>query len=192
MRCSVALLVALVAAPLGCSSGGATPQQGADPSLALLGGDTTIFDDGDEAFAYPGRNLSDDHRSLFQLGDGVFNRNWVTAPATPQGADGLGPTYNGISCSACHTSNGRGAPPATPDEPFLGLLLRLGVPGTNEHGGPNPDPTYGGQLNPFAILGVRGEAQLLLMTDVIRDQRHGTRDPQCDNDGGRDDRDGDD
>ncbi|HEX7672300.1 MAG TPA: di-heme oxidoredictase family protein [Polyangiaceae bacterium] len=157
MRCSVSLFVALLAAPLGCSSGGATPQQGADPSLALLGGDTTIFDDGDEAFAYPGRNLSDDHRSLFQLGDGVFNRNWVTAPATPQGADGLGPTYNGLSCSACHASNGRGAPPATPDEPFLGLLLRLSVPGTNEHGGPKPDPTYGGQLNPFAILGVHGE-----------------------------------
>jgi len=141
----------------GCAPSSQPAAKPSDSSLALLGGDTTIFDDGDEAFAYPARNLSADHRSLFQLGDGIFNRNWVTAPATPQGADGLGPTFNGISCSACHASNGRGAPPKTPDENFLGLLLRLSIPGTNEHGGPNPDPTYGDQLNPFGVLGVPGE-----------------------------------
>jgi len=54
-----------------------------DPSLALLGGDTTIFDDGDEAFNYPLRNLRPELRGPFQIGDGVFNRNWITAPATP-------------------------------------------------------------------------------------------------------------
>src|SRR6266481_9105078 len=105
-------LAAALWAALGCSS---TPLSSppADPDQALLGGDTTIFDDGDESFAYPARNLSAEHRSLFQLGDGVFNRNWVTAPATPQGSDGLGPSFNGLSCSACHANNGRGAPPKT-------------------------------------------------------------------------------
>jgi CxxC motif-containing protein (DUF1111 family) len=98
-----------------------------------------------------------DHRAPFQIGDGVFNRNWVSAPATPPGRDGLGPTYNATSCSACHNNNGRGAPPQG-DEPFLGLLLRLSVDGTNDHGGPQPDPVYGDQLQPYSILGVSPEA----------------------------------
>ena len=153
MLLAVAIAVAIaVGAPLGC--GGVAP---ANPDAALLGGDTTIFDDGDEAFAYPARNLSQARRGPFQLGDGVFNRNWVAAPATPQGADGLGPTFNGFSCSACHANNGRGAPPQAASEPFLGLLLRLSVPGTSAHGGPAPEPGYGDQLNPYGILGVPGE-----------------------------------
>lgn len=138
----------------GC--GGPAPSA-IDPSEALLGGDTTIFDDGDEAFAYPLRNMGDDQRALFQIGDGLFNRNWVAAPATPQGNDGLGPTYNAISCAACHDNNGRGATPTSPTDPFLGLLLRLSLPGKDAHGGPLPDPNYGDQLNQFAILGVPNE-----------------------------------
>lgn len=128
-----------------------------DPSFALLGGDTTIFDSGDEAFAYPLRNLSTEHRGPFQIGDGIFNRNWVTAPASPQGNDGLGPTFNAVACASCHNNNGRGAPPESASDQFLGLLLRLSVPGQDPHGGPNPDPSYGDQLNPYAILGVPGE-----------------------------------
>ncbi|HXU71816.1 MAG TPA: di-heme oxidoredictase family protein [Polyangia bacterium] len=149
---TAALFLFAACAALGCND-----RLSVDPSEALLGGDTTIFDDGDEAFAYPARNLSADYRSSFQIGDGIFNRNWVAAPATPQGADGLGPTFNGFSCSACHANNGRGATPASADDPFLGLLLRLSVDGTNEHDGPAPDPVYGDQLNPYGILGVPGE-----------------------------------
>ena len=131
-----------------------------DPSAALLGGDTTIFDSGDEAFNYPARNLRQEMRGAFQIGDGVFNRNWVTAPATPEGNDGLGPTYNALSCSACHVNNGRASTPATPDEPFLGLLLRLSIfAGTDAHGGPMPVPNYGTQLQNFAILGVPAEGR---------------------------------
>ena len=126
----------------------------ADPNL---GGDTTVFDDGDEAYNYPASNLTLDRRGPFQIGDGVFNRNWVTAPATPQGNDGLGPTFNALSCSGCHPNNGRGAPPTSDREPFVGLLLRLSIPGENEHGGPVPVPNYGDQLNPRAILGVPPE-----------------------------------
>jgi len=126
------------------------------PEAALLGGDTTVFDDGDEALVHPLRNLSADFRGPFQIGDGVFNRNWVSAPASPPGRDGLGPTYNATSCSGCHNNNGRGAPPEG-DEPFEGLLLRLSIEGSGEHGEPVPDPHYGDQLEPYAILGVPGE-----------------------------------
>jgi CxxC motif-containing protein (DUF1111 family) len=127
-----------------------------DPSEALLGGDGTIFDQGAESFAYPARNLSQPYREPFQLGDGIFNRNWVPVPG-PQGNDGLGPTYNAVSCSGCHANNGRGAPPRSAGGAFLGLLLRLSVPGTDAHGGPMPDPNYGDQLQPYGIFGVQGE-----------------------------------
>ncbi|MBV9949250.1 MAG: thiol oxidoreductase [Myxococcales bacterium] len=126
-----------------------------DPNAGLLGGEGTIFDDGAEALLYPARNLSQEHRGPFQLGDGIFNRNWTPAPATPQGNDGLGPTYNAISCSACHDH--RGAPP-TPERPrFVGLLLRLSVPGADATGAPLPEPRYGDQLQPYGILKVPGE-----------------------------------
>src|SRR5207247_7808711 len=61
------------------------------------------------------------------------------------------------SCSGCHGGNGRGAPPTASGEPFLGLLLRLSIPGADAHGGPLPDPNYGGQFNQRAILGVPTE-----------------------------------
>jgi CxxC motif-containing protein (DUF1111 family) len=128
-----------------------------DPSLALSGGDTTIFDEGDEAFAYALRNMSSDHRGPYQIGDGIFNRNWVAAPATAQGNDGLGPTYNAVSCSACHTNNGRGATPASDADPLLGLLVRIALPGADAHGGALPDPNYGDQFQEYAILGVPSE-----------------------------------
>ncbi|MCU1281890.1 MAG: putative thiol oxidoreductase, partial [bacterium] len=80
------------------------------------------------------------------------------APATPQGNDGLGPTFNAVSCSGCHANNGRGEPPADSDTPLLALLLRLSVAGSDAHGGPNPDPSYGDQLQPLAIPGVPAEA----------------------------------
>ena len=148
----------LVGLALWACGGNRSPAPAADPNAALLGGDGTIFDEGQEAFAYPAANLSAANRGPFQLGDGIFNRNWVAAPASPQGDDGLGPTYNAFSCSGCHSNNGRGAPPQSDGgDPFLGLLLRLSIPGTDAHGGPAPDPNYGNQLQPNGILGVPGE-----------------------------------
>jgi CxxC motif-containing protein (DUF1111 family) len=151
MRCRTIAWLTLTALGLGACG------PSSDPNAALLGGDGTIFDNGDESFAYPARNLSDAHRGPFQIGDAIFNRNWVAAPASVEGNDGLGPTYNAISCSGCHDNNGRGAPPSSASDPFLGLLLRIAVPGSGPHGGPNPDPSYGDQLQPFGILGVPGE-----------------------------------
>ncbi len=145
-------LVLLLAWAGGCGSPASV-----DPKEALLGGDGTIFDSGDEAFAYPARNLEASYRDAFQIGDAIFNRNWVPAPSTAQGNDGLGPTYNAFSCSGCHDNNGRGAPPQASGDPFLGLLLRLSVAGDNGHGGPAPDPNYGDQLQPNGIFGVPGE-----------------------------------
>ena len=131
-----------------------------EPGEELSGGETTIFDTTRDAFARPARNLSDEHRNEFSLGDHFFNRNWITAPSSTAGDDGLGPVYNAISCSACHFKDGRAAPPASSDEELLGLVMRLSVAGADEHGGPLPEPNYGLQFNQEAILGVLGEGRI--------------------------------
>jgi len=127
-----------------------------EPGEELSGGDTTVFDVGKNAFTLSARNLKGERRDPFFVGNSTFNRNWVTAPSSTTGIDGLGPTFNASSCSACHFKDGRGAPPEA-SEPFLGLLLRLSIPGQDEHGGPLAEPVYGGQFNHRAILGVPAE-----------------------------------
>ncbi|WP_394837581.1 thiol oxidoreductase [Pendulispora rubella] len=146
------------------SSGGDPPptvdagtDAGIEPGAELLGGETTIVDSTSNAFTFAARNLDDDARGAFALGDHFFNRNWVTAPASASGNDGLGPTFNATSCSACHFKDGPGRPPTSNDEKFLGLLIRLSIPGQDAHGGPLDEPNYGGQFNHQAILNVPSE-----------------------------------
>ena len=150
----VGALAAVAVVVAACQSSSPTPAS--DPDTALLGGTGQSSTTVTRRSRTPARNLSVDYRGPFQIGDGIFNRNWAPAPAAPVGTDGLGPTFNAMSCSGCHASNGRGSPPDG-DEPFLGLLLRIGAPGSGLHGGPAPDPTYGDQLQPYGIFGVPGE-----------------------------------
>jgi CxxC motif-containing protein (DUF1111 family) len=123
----------------------------------LAGGETTVFDATPNAFSLSARNMSFERRQRFVVGNSFFNKNWVTAPASTAARDGLGPTFNARSCSACHFKDGRGRPPRD-GEQFAGLLLRLSVPGEDVHGGPLGVPGYGDQLQPFGIEGVAGEA----------------------------------
>lgn len=128
-----------------------------EPGEELAGGDTTVFETGNQAFSLAARNLKGARRDDFFVGNAFFKRNWVTAPASTTGLDGLGPTFNATACAACHFMDGRGAPPQEPDDAFLGLLVRLSVPGQDAHGGPLDEPSYGGQFNHHAILGVPAE-----------------------------------
>ncbi len=122
------------------------------------GGETTVFSDSKDAFSLAARNLIGARRDPFFTGNSLFNRNWVTAPASTVGIDGLGPTFNATACSSCHFRDGRGSPPKA-GETFTGLLLRLSVPGTDVHGGPVDEPTYGGQFNHRSVVGVAAEGQ---------------------------------
>ncbi len=125
----------------------------AEPGEEQSGGDTTVMDTTRDAFAYPLRNLTEDKRGYFMVGNSFFNQNWVTAPASAAARDGLGPLYQARSCSACHFKDGRGTPPPS-GEKMLSMLVRLSIPGRDEHGGPLPEPTYGLQLSERAISGV--------------------------------------
>jgi CxxC motif-containing protein (DUF1111 family) len=70
--------------------------------------------------------------------------------------DGLGPLFNRVSCSGCHTRDGRGRPPEDGEGPLNSMLLRLGVPGK---GAAKPHPVLGDQLNERAIAGQPAEGR---------------------------------
>lgn len=129
-----------------------------------LGGDTTAFSAGKNAFELSARNLDTPLRRTFEVGDSFFNQNWVTAPASASARDGLGPTMNALSCSSCHSHDGRGRPPEGPDDPERGLLLRLSVPGPD---GPMNDPVYGDQMQDRSIAGVPPEGHISLIYEEV-------------------------
>ena len=130
----------------------------------LSGGQGTIFDQGPNAYAFSFRNLTRTERRAFAVGNALFNDNWVTAPASTAGRDGLGPLFNAHSCSSCHFKDGRAAPPReginTP-----GLLLRLRI---GDDPNPIPDSNYGFQLQDNAILNVHPEGQIHIEWEDIR------------------------
>lgn len=144
-----------------------TPTPPPDGGDALSGGATTVFNTTIDAFGQPARNLPLDLRTDFFVGNAFFKRDWVTAPSSTEGSDGLGPLFNARSCSSCHFKDGRGRPPLTSDEPFVGLLFRLSIPGEAEDGGPLDEPVYGGQLNQQAILGVAEEGRVAVSYSEI-------------------------
>ncbi len=154
------IVVALVAAACG---------SGAVRLDARLGGDTTREDATRNSFGLPAPGLSNEERRLFERGDSFFTQNWVTAPASTDARDGLGPTFNAQACSSCHVHDGRGAPPdPTGVQTRLGLLIRLSIPGEDPMtGAPLPDPVYGGQLQDRAIIGVPAEGRLVVGYDTI-------------------------
>ena len=125
-----------------------------------LGGETTIAHQGPKAFTLPAANAREEHLRPFFFGNRLFNTNWTQAPASVQAFDGLGPTFNRVSCSGCHTRDGRGRPPLTADEPMDSMLLRLSMPGVGPNGGPRPHPVYGDQLQDKSILGVPAEGRV--------------------------------
>ena len=121
-----------------------------------------MVDQSSMAFSLPLRTLPAEDRRAFAVGNNFFNDNWVTAPASTAGRDGLGPTFNAQSCSSCHFQDGRAQPPTPEDPTELGLLIRLSVPGPT--GGPEPVPGYGDQLQDRANNGVPAEGQISINT----------------------------
>jgi CxxC motif-containing protein (DUF1111 family) len=123
------------------------------------------------AFSQPSANLSFEQRADFFVGNGLFRRNWVIAPSSTQGADGLGPLYNARGCQGCHLKDGRGHPPAGPHDSAVSMFLRLSVPPRdhaervlleNHRANVVAEPTYGGQLQDLAIPGHKPEGRMVI------------------------------
>jgi CxxC motif-containing protein (DUF1111 family) len=112
-----------------------------------------------DAFSQAAPALDAAELRIFNFGNRLFNTNWVIAPASASGFDGLGPTFNRVSCSGCHLRDGRGRPPINAESELLSMVLRISIPGVDAHGGPKSVPGYGTQINDRAIPGVAPEAQ---------------------------------
>ena len=169
MALAATLLILSVVLFAACAGQEAIPAPTSVPLVlvAELGGDTTAFTKTRNAFGLSARNLNTLQRRTFAVGNSFFRQNWVTAPASTKARDGLGPTFNALSCSSCHLLDGRGKPPDGPDDGERGLLLRLSIPGTGENGGPVSEPVYGGQLQDRAIVGVPIEGEFTILYQEI-------------------------
>lgn len=111
-----------------------------------LGGTTSAREFRGRPFNQSARSLSNKEFQRFGDGAVVFDAHFL-----PE--DGLGPVFNEDSCLSCHLDGTEtaGGDAEASDEPGPGLLLRLSIPGVNEHGGPLAEPTYGVQLQNRAV-----------------------------------------
>lgn len=165
----------LAVASIGLAAlGGLMADTPADPLGEKVGGNTTVFATGRNAFSFPAANLDDAERTRFVIGNSFFRRNWVEAPASTKARDGLGPHFIARSCGGCHVQDGRGEPPeifnrlGETKDPTVALLIRLSIPGTDAHGGPKHDPVYGDQFNNAGIQGVKPEGRVTLRYKTIK------------------------
>ena len=122
------------------------------------------------AFSLSSGNIGFRRELNFKIGNAIFRRLWVSAPASTDSADGLGPLFNSRGCQNCHLKDGRGHPPLSSDVPddTGSMLIRLSVPPKTDDekamfaahkANAIPDPVYGGQLQDFAIQGFAAEGK---------------------------------
>lgn len=130
------------------------------------GGNTTVFDFSENAFNHSAPNISNDEETKFSVGNSFFRQNWVIAPSSTAGRDGLGPLYNALGCSGCHFKDGRGRAPIG-NEGVTGFLFRLSTSGTDAHGGPMPDAIYGGQFQNLSIPGISNEGDFSIAYQTL-------------------------
>lgn len=139
-----------------------------------------------DIFSHPSANLDFAGRERFFVGNGLFRKDWVPSPASTLASDGLGPLFNARSCQACHVKDGRGhvphSLPGMPREEAVAALLRLSVPPRTQAERARlaahvvnviPEPTYGGQLQNFAMAGLPAEGSLELEYDEIAVELNG-------------------
>ncbi len=135
------------------------------------GGAATVFKPVNrDIFSHASANMSFERELTFKVGNGFFKKLWVSSPSSTTASDGLGPLFNARSCQRCHLKDGRGHPPAL-GEVAESMFLRLSVPPRTEaekqlraahRVAVIPEPTYGGQLQNFALQGMDGEGEMTI------------------------------
>ena len=123
-----------------------------------------------DIFSHSSANMSFERELTFKVGNGIFKKLWVSSPSSTTASDGLGPLFNARSCQRCHLKDGRGHPPAA-GEVAESMFLRLSVPPRTDaekqllaerRVAVIPEPTYGGQLQNFAIQGIEAEGEMTI------------------------------
>lgn len=137
-----------------CNKSGVFPADGYDDRLS--GGSFTVLDASTQAFKQSIPGMTDRQQRVHNIGDGTFDQVFVAAPAPHFG--GLGPVFNNISCVNCHRNDGGGFPSTGSSN--SGLLMRISITGTDEHGGPLAASGFGLQIQDQALLGAAPEANV--------------------------------
>jgi CxxC motif-containing protein (DUF1111 family) len=130
------------------------------------------------SFSHASQNLKFDQELNFKVGNGIFRKIWVSAPASTKASDGLGPLFNAKSCQRCHIKDGRGHPPQAnwPEDNAVSMLLQLSIPAQSEQDQAQldslqvpviPEPTYGTQLQDFSIKGHKAEGQIQIKYEEV-------------------------
>lgn len=140
------------------------------PARALSGGAMTSTDISASAYSQPATNMTDEQRELFALGHQMFHNRWAFF-WFENAIFGRGPTSSAQACTTCHDGNGRGMAPGDPHvvkpdgdkldqnitvpfEPAPNVVIRVSLPGSDEHNGPRLHPHYGDQLQIFGVKGL--------------------------------------
>ncbi len=128
-----------------------------------------------DIFSQSSANMSFEKELDFKVGNGLFRKVWISAPSSTDASDGLGPLYNARSCQRCHIKDGRGHPPAGPEDNSVSMFLRISVPGGPEdriaeiadYIATAPDPVYGQQIQDVALPGLPAEGQMRITYEEI-------------------------
>ena len=138
----------------------------AQASEEFPAGNGTTSDLSREAFGHPLSGTRGQDRRDFVIGNSFFQSVWVTSPASANLRDGLGPTFNAVSCTACHLKDGRGRGlPDMDGKVDISLLFRLRSKNTD--GSVSPTENYGSQFNPRGIMGVPGEGDAYVKFETV-------------------------
>ena len=153
----VYIVTAVICLPLAavmCRKADEFPGSGYDSRLS--GGMATVFDETSKAFGHAIPGLNEEGSHAHELGDHAVEQTFVTAPAPIN--SGLGPVFSNVSCISCHHNDGKGNP--TAGLVNSSLLMRLSIPGVDEHGGPLPVYGFGGQLQDVGFrAGARSKSE---------------------------------
>ncbi|MEO1330863.1 MAG: di-heme oxidoredictase family protein [Pseudomonadota bacterium] len=141
------------------------------------GGAATTFKlENKDLFSQVSANTPFERELRFKVGNGLFKKLWVGAPASTDASDGLGPLYNARSCQRCHLKDGRGHPPAGPDDSAVSMFLRVSVPVDprdvvkafdDAPFATRPEPNYGEQIQDFALVGHKPEGRMRIAYEEI-------------------------
>lgn len=141
------------------------------------GGNTSVKKNGANAYSLPAANLPLSKRLDFSVGNSFFKNPWVQAPASTDARDGLGPLFNTNGCQNCHIKDGRGHPPEEGDLHAVSMLVRLSIPPMTAEqkkayilDGGIAEPTYGGQLQDFALQDQKPEGKINISYSDVKVQ----------------------
>ena len=140
----------------------------ADPLFP--GGKTSNEVENKNSFSLVARNLEDNLKINFLVGNALFERIWEDAKFSENIArDGLGPFFSASSCEACHISDGRGHLPIDESDDAISVVIQISK---NEESILNgmkniPDPIYGNQISEFSVEGILREADIIINYEYV-------------------------